>query len=254
MGNTISKKKEILKSRYVLCDTEVDESLIFWLETHGEIFEYVYIRHDRDVWTEKDQAEDATHKAWTIKPAHYHVILDVKKKTTLSEFKKLVYSKATELLETPYPYFCIMMLHDMGKYGWTYQYTECAIERQPKYDIAEVKGSKKMLSALTKEYTQMKEDIEKGVFLPDRTSEKAYQEYDERYKFMCKVKKVFEDPDYCEKMEKRKLRAEIRKLKKECTEYLEQYGENGKESEAAKSVLEATLKLEKAIDEKGVKS
>lgn len=187
MGNTISKKKEILKSRYVLCEVNADESFISWLVARERFFEYVYIRHDRDVWTEKDQAEDATHKAWTIKPAHYHVILDMKEKTTLSEFKKLVYSKATDLLETPYPYFCIMMLHDMGKYGWTYQYTECAIERQPKYDIAEVKGSKKLLSALTKEYTQMKEDIEKGVFLPNRTSEIAYQEYDERFQKQKKI-------------------------------------------------------------------
>lgn len=41
-------------------------------------FDYAYILHDRDVWTEADEKKNPEHKAGTLKKPHYHVVVSFK--------------------------------------------------------------------------------------------------------------------------------------------------------------------------------
>lgn len=44
---------------------------------HKMIGRYVYILHDKDTYTEKDEIKNPLHKKGTLKPKHYHVIIEL---------------------------------------------------------------------------------------------------------------------------------------------------------------------------------
>lgn len=55
-----------------------EETIMKAIVNHSGIDKYVYILHDKDVYTEEDEKKDATHKAGTLKAPHWHVFLKFK--------------------------------------------------------------------------------------------------------------------------------------------------------------------------------
>lgn len=52
-----------------------DSSHMSALDIIRQSFNYVGILHDKDTWTEADEAENSAHKAGELKKPHYHIIL-----------------------------------------------------------------------------------------------------------------------------------------------------------------------------------
>lgn len=52
-----------------------DASHVAAMEKIMQSFDYAAILHDKDEWTKEDEAENAEHKAGTVKKAHWHVVL-----------------------------------------------------------------------------------------------------------------------------------------------------------------------------------
>lgn len=64
-----------------LCEVVTDvehnniEEIVKVLDTKKPFKDYAYILHDKDVYSEKDELKNPSHKAGTIKKAHYHIAI-----------------------------------------------------------------------------------------------------------------------------------------------------------------------------------
>lgn len=81
-----SKTWELLL--YEDCDRhqEVIQDLV---QKSGNDCGYLMIRHDRDVFTEKDEKENPEHKAGSLKKPHWHVVFCFKDDTSLGTCEKM---------------------------------------------------------------------------------------------------------------------------------------------------------------------
>lgn len=53
----------------------ITENTIITALAHKSIKRYAYILHDKDVYSEKDEEDDSRHKAGTLKPPHFHIVI-----------------------------------------------------------------------------------------------------------------------------------------------------------------------------------
>lgn len=49
---------------------------------HKSILKWAYIKHDRDMYSEKDEQDDPSHKQGMVKPPHWHIVLRMKSNDT----------------------------------------------------------------------------------------------------------------------------------------------------------------------------
>lgn len=73
------KKCEVVQQVKYLSEEKIREVL----ETKNCIKKWAYILHDKDVYTEEDEKEDATHKTGTLKEAHWHICISFKDSTEI---------------------------------------------------------------------------------------------------------------------------------------------------------------------------
>lgn len=55
---------------------------------HKTIKRYAYIYHDKDKYTEEDEKKNPEHKAGTIKPAHWHIVIEMTRSTEIEVLAK----------------------------------------------------------------------------------------------------------------------------------------------------------------------
>lgn len=111
-SNTTSGKKAPMQKRYFHIVTAVvhpvtgqpimDEAkLKAIIKKYSSIKKWAYILHDQDLYTADDAVKDPSHKAGSVKPAHWHIYIYVPNKTTVDAVARW-FGVLPNLIDLPY--------------------------------------------------------------------------------------------------------------------------------------------------------
>ena len=100
-------------------------------------WEYYAIVHDKDTWSEEDEAENPEHKAGEKKKSHTHIVVFTKRKIAINTFANALgvaknYTSYTNDVEGDLDY----LTHDGSRGEGKYKYNKEAVETNSKIDYS----------------------------------------------------------------------------------------------------------------------